>query len=155
MQEFDGWLWWILAAGLAFAELVNPGVYLIWLALAAALVGALDLLVDWSWEWQLAAFALAAVLVVLAARRLPYGSGAGRMFRSPDSRFLNQRNLACIGREFALDEPIKAGRGKVRIDDSFWLVACARDLPAGARVRVVGAEGAVLQIRETDGKGEG
>ena len=148
MQEFEGWLWWILAAGLAFAELLNPGVYLIWLALAAVLVGALDLLIDWSWEWQVGTFALAAILVVLAARRLPYGSGAARAFRSRDSRFLNQRNLSYIGREFVLDRPITAGQGKVRIDDGFWLVACARDLPAGARVRVVGAEGAVLRIQE-------
>ena len=155
MPEFDGWLWWILAAALAFAELLNPGVYLIWLALAAVLVGALDFFIDWGWEWQLAAFACASVLVVLAARRLPYGSGAGRMFRSRSSRFLNQRNLACIGREFALDQPIKGGQGKVRIDDSIWLVACARDLPAGTKVRVVGAEGAVLRIREVGGEGDG
>ena len=150
LQEFEGWLWWILAAALALAELASPGVYLIWLALAAVLVGALGLLVDWSWEWQIGIFAVFAILVVLLARRLPYGSGGGRAFRSPDGDILNQRNLSYIGREFVLDAPIEAGRGKIRIDDGFWLVACAKDLPAGARVRVIAAEGAVLQVQESE-----
>ena len=148
LQEFDGWLWWILAAILALTELFAPGAYLIWLAFAAVLVGALGLVIDWGWEWQAAAFAGLAVAVVLAARKLPYGSGGGKAFRTDESKFLNQRNLSYIGREFVLQDAIKGGSGKIRIDDSFWLVSSVHDLPAGARVRVVSAEGSVLQIEE-------
>lgn len=148
MESLQEWIWWIAAALLALAELFIPGAYLIWLAAAAALVAIADLFLPWSWQWQLGAFAVFSVLVVLAARRLPYAAGAGRAFRSESSRFLNRRNMAHIGREFALDQPIVSGRGKLRIDDGYWLVACERDLPAGARVRVVAADGALLRIEE-------
>jgi membrane protein implicated in regulation of membrane protease activity len=33
------WTWWIVAAGLLIAELVLPGVFLVWLGIAAAMVG--------------------------------------------------------------------------------------------------------------------
>lgn len=148
MNDFDGWFWWILAALLAFAEIFTPGVYLIWLAMAAVLVGALGLVIEWGLIWQMAAFALFAIGIVLLARKLPYGSGGGLAFRSKDSDVLNQRNLSYIGREVVLQQPIEGGQGKIRIDDSVWLASCKKDLPAGARVRVVGADGMVLQIQE-------
>lgn len=147
-QEFGEWFWWTLAAILALVEILTPGVYLIWLAFAAALVGALGLVIEWGWEWQAATFAGLAIVVVFVARKLPYSSGGGKAFRTDESRFLNQRNLSYVGREFVLQNAVEGGRGKIRIDDGFWLVSSARDLPAGARVRVTGAEGSVLQIEE-------
>lgn len=148
LQEFSEWFWWILAAVLALAEMLTPGVYLIWLALAATLVGVLGLVIEWGWEWQAAVFSCFAVVIVLVARKLPYGSGGGKAFRTDESRFLNRRNLSYIGREFVLQNAIEDGRGKIRIDDGFWLVSSVRDLPAGTRVRITGAEGSVLQVEE-------
>lgn len=59
---------------------------------------------------------------------------------------LNNRGSQFTGRVAELIEPIEGGRGKVRLGDGVWTVACAEDLPAGARVRVVGSDGAVLKV---------
>ena len=39
-ENWGEWTWWIIAIGLAALELVLPGVFLIWLAGAAFVVGA-------------------------------------------------------------------------------------------------------------------
>jgi inner membrane protein len=44
-----------------------------------------------------------------------------------------------------LEEPIVQGVGRVRIDDSVWRIA-GPDLPAGAKVRVETADGALLKV---------
>ena len=79
-----------------------------------------------------------AVISVLIGR-LVYGSRGGR-----DSLpFLNRRAEALIGHEFVLNEPIQAGFGNIRVEDSIWRVA-GPDLPAGSRVTVIGVEKGVL-----------
>jgi len=50
-----------------------------------------------------------------------------------------------IGQVFTLVEPISAGTGKIRVGDTVWL-AQGRDAPAGGQVRVVGVNGAILQV---------
>jgi membrane protein implicated in regulation of membrane protease activity len=44
-----------------------------------------------------------------------------------------------------LVDAIVDGHGKVGVADTVWL-ARGRDAPAGARVRVVGVDGVVLQV---------
>ncbi len=50
MQQFfpflGGWTWWIIAGLLLLVELVLPGVFFIWLALAGAVIGVLDIFLD-------------------------------------------------------------------------------------------------------------
>ena len=42
-------------------------------------------------------------------------------------------------------EPISGGEGRVRVGDSVW-TARGPDAPAGARVRIIRAEGATLWV---------
>jgi hypothetical protein len=53
--------------------------------------------------------------------------------------------IRCFGFEVALDSAIKTGRGRVRLGDPLWTVEDP-DLPKGTPVRVVGSDGAVLQV---------
>jgi inner membrane protein len=46
---------------------------------------------------------------------------------------------------FTLEGAIVDGRGRLKVDDTVWLVS-GPDLPAGTHVRVIGAESTVLQI---------
>lgn len=64
--------------------------------------------------------------------------------RSPEPD-LNARDRQYIGRATALVEPIVAGRGKVRLGDTTWVVE-GPDMPKGKRVRVVAAKGTVLVV---------
>src|SRR5437667_433043 len=66
--------------------------------------------------------------------------------RSSGSR-LNRRAQTYVGRTFTLERPIVDGRGRLRVDDTMWLVE-GPDLPAGTRVRVTGADSTLLRVAE-------
>jgi membrane protein implicated in regulation of membrane protease activity len=64
-----------------------------------------------------------------------------------DSPMLNRRNEALIGREFTLEEPLRNGRGWVRVGDSIWQ-AEGPELEAGTRIRVARVRGTMLVIEK-------
>ncbi len=57
--ELGPWSWWVLGLLLLAAELILPGVFLVWIALAALVTGALSLFFweapFWSWQVQFVA----------------------------------------------------------------------------------------------------
>src|SRR5436190_15969204 len=95
------WFWWIVAGVLLLFELMTPGVFAIWLALAAASVGITDYFVDLSWQIELLVFAAFALVYVYLAR--PWYS-KGKLQNS-DQPNLNQRVYAFVGKSFVLSEP--------------------------------------------------
>ena len=136
----DHWGWLVFAALLGVAEVMIPGVFLIWVALAAAVTGLIALLLPVSVPVQLLIFALLCLVSVWGGRRWY----AANPVDSQDP-LLNDRTARLIGEIVLVVEAIEAGRGRVKVGDSVW--SCrGPDAPAGARVRVVGAEGSVLQV---------
>ena len=134
------WAWIIAAAILLALELAVPGAFMMWLGLAAVMVGAISFLVDWSWQWQCVAFAVFALASVPLWRRF-----ALKVEPQSEAPMLNRRNHALIGRVFTLEKPIVDGIGTVRIDDTVWRVN-GPDRPSGTRVRVTRADGATLAV---------
>ncbi len=134
------WKWVILSAILLALELAVPGAFMMWLGLAAVLVGLISFAVDWSWQAQLVAFAIFTAASVPLWRRF-----ARKVDPQLESPYLNRRTEALVGRVFTLEKPIVDGIGTVRIDDTIWRVSGA-DAAAGSRVRVVRAEGANLKV---------
>ena len=131
------WSWVIGGLVLAGAEIVAPGVFLIWLGLAAVATGLAAALIPMPWQGQTLLFAATAVLLVGLATRL---------HRRTDPRdALNRADRGLIGREGVLAEPILQGAGRIRFDDTLWRIE-GPDLPAGARVRVAGLSGTVLRV---------
>lgn len=132
------WSWVIAGLVLAGAEILLPGVFLIWLGLAAVATGLAAAALPMPWQGQTLLFAgLAVALVALATRLQRRGKGTG-----PE---LNRADRGLIGREGVLDEPIVRGAGRIRFDDTLWRVE-GPDLPAGRRVRVTGIGGTVLRV---------
>ena len=135
------WHWFALGGGPLLLEMLTPGVVFLWLALAAGIAGALLWLAPGlTWQMQVLSFAVAAVVTVGLSfrwrRRMPAAGGDPK---------LNRRALAYVGIEAKLVNAIGPGHGRVQIADSTWLAA-GPELPAGSRVRVVGARGAVLLV---------
>ncbi|MCA3573507.1 MAG: NfeD family protein, partial [Aestuariivirga sp.] len=64
------WVWFVAAGILLLFELMTPGVFFIWLATAAAVLGILDLLVDLPWQAELLLFAVLSAVAVVAGRRV-------------------------------------------------------------------------------------
>jgi len=144
LDSLQFWHWWILGALLAAVEALAPGMFFIWFGAAAACVGIIVLVLpDLGWETQIILFAVLAAVAVVVGRRFVH-----RGARSPDPA-LNRRGEAYVGREFTLDAAIVNGRGSIRVDDSVWRAA-GPDLPAGRRVKVLAAEGAVLRVEAVD-----
>lgn len=145
MAEFlsraEFWHWWVLAVVLLALEVAAPGTFFLWLAIAAGAVG-LILLVAPSmiWQIQVLLFAVGGIAAVIAWRAY-----ARRHPQTSDDPTLNRRGEQYVGQVFHLSEPIRDGRGRMKVADTIWRVA-GPDLPAGARVRVVGVEGTVLKV---------
>ena len=132
------WTWWVIAGILLLVELILTGVFFMWLALAAALVALIDLFIDLRWQVEIAIFAIFAVLLVLVVRprlKLPH-------VEIPN---LNQRMFDYVGRSYVLHEAIVNGSGKIRIDDTLWVVTGA-DREKGEWIKVNGVEGTRLLV---------
>jgi membrane protein implicated in regulation of membrane protease activity len=140
-SSLGNWNWLIFGFVLMALELLAPGVFLIWLGLAALLVGMLSFAINLSWQLQLLMFAVFAVAAVPLWRRVARSNSTV----SRSNPFLNKRTEALIGRVFTLEKPIIDGSGTVRIDDTIWRVA-GPDAPAGSRVKIVQADGASLTV---------
>lgn len=133
------WDWFIAGGVLLALEALAPGVFMFWLGLAAMLVGAISVIVDWNWQAQFIAFAVFSVAMIPLYHRLSFANA------TTDQPFLNRRADALVGRIFTLERPIVDGTGTVRVDDSVWRIT-GPDVPAGRRIKVVGTQGTALHV---------
>ena len=140
IRTLGGWSWWILGLVLLGIEVLLPGFFFLWFGVAAILIGVSALLIDWPWQLQVVGFVVLSAITALVGRHFA-GTPSGD---SADPQ-LNVRGDRLEGRTLVLSEPIVEGRGRVKIDDTIWQVR-GPDAPAGARIRVVGAEGSVLTV---------
>jgi membrane protein implicated in regulation of membrane protease activity len=139
------WDWFILAAVLLLLEVMAPGTFMLWLGFSAFLVGVISFFVDWSWQYQLVAFAVFAIAAIPLWRRL------GAHAKAPtDQPFLNRRADALVGRVFTLEKPIVGGNGTVGIGDTVWRIT-GPDCPTGTRVKVAAIDGGTLQVEIAPG----
>ncbi len=132
----DQYGWWTLGIVLLIAEVIAPGIFLMWFGAAALLTG----VVDWffpamSWQWQAVIFAVISVALVFGVR--PFISRS--LDRESDRPTLNRRLHALIGQTADLHAPIENAHGEILIGDTLWRVT-GPDLPKGARVRVVAVD---------------
>ena len=137
------WAWLIAGVLLMALEMFAPGMFMLWIGIAAMATGLILFAVPMGVAWTLIAFGVLAVISVLIGRKV-YGSRDVQ----GDRPFLNRRAEALIGRSFVLDQPIKAGEGRVRVNDSIWRVR-GPDMPAGYKVVVAGVEdNVVLRVEQ-------
>jgi hypothetical protein len=135
------WYWWALAAVLLICEMLLPGVVFLFVAIGAAFTGLVLLIASGaSLEFQLIVFAIVSVVSAVALR--PYFK---RLQNRTADATLNARGEALVGREFILDQPILAGRGRIKLGDGSWIVT-GPDMVAGAKVRVAAVNGTELRV---------
>ena len=135
------WFWWGLALALFAAEALAPGAFMLWLGFAAAGTGLLALMVPMPLAAQWMVFAVLALVSVLVGWRLRRGHPP----LATDRPLLNRRGEQLVGQVHLLESAIVDGRGRLKIGDAYW-TAHGEDLPAGTRVRVVGADGGALRV---------
>lgn len=138
------WSWWIIGAILLLFELLLPGVFFMWLGFAALVIGVIDIFADLSWQTEVAIFAVLSVLSLIFLR--PHFKE--RLGRSTNPN-LNQRMYDYVGKSYVLDQAIVNGAGKVRIDDTLWVVTGV-DRPRGEWVKVTGVDELKLIVAAAD-----
>jgi membrane protein implicated in regulation of membrane protease activity len=148
MSEWGPWTWWVIAGVLLIAELILPGVFLLWLGLAAAAVGLIDIIVPIDWRAELLLFGSISVGLLVVAR--PWLKR--RYTTESDRPNLNRRMYEYVGKRFRLEEPMKDGRGKLKIEDTIWEIV-GPDAPAGTWIVVKKVEGLRLAVEpQADGR---
>jgi membrane protein implicated in regulation of membrane protease activity len=122
------------------AEIVVPGVFLIWLAGAAIVTGALTWALPLSLALQIVIFAGLAILAVFSGRR--YLRANPVVSADP---LMNDRGGRLVGEVVTVTNVIESGSGRVKYGDSEWL-AKGPDAEPGTRMRVSGHDGTVLLV---------
>jgi len=138
------WHWWVLGVVLLVMEILVPGTFFLWMAVAAGIVGALLLMfADMGWKLQLLIFSVLSVATIAGwqvwLRRHP---------TETDDSTLNRRGAQYVGRRLTLSEPLVNGRGRLHIDDTYWNAATVdgADLETGTKVTVTAVEGTELKV---------
>src|SRR3712207_9543682 len=106
-------MWLLGAIALGIAELIVPGVFLIWLAAAAAATGLLTLAFGIDLPFQFATFALLAIAAVYSGRRWYVNNP----MPSADP-LLNDRAARLTGRTVVVTQAIENGEGRVKVGRS-------------------------------------
>lgn len=135
--------WWLLALVLIAAEMLAPGYFLLWIGIAAAVMGVVMLVLPGlSAIVQAIAFGVLALAACLAYWKFirPLAE------RRDDQPLLNRRGQRMVGRRVVVVEAIVNGRGKVKVGDGQWL-AEGPDLAAGVEVEVVAVDGTTLKVK--------
>jgi len=134
-------VWGCAALGLAAAEVLAPGAFMLWLGIAAAGVfGLVFLFPELSHLWQAVAFVGFSVALIPAYRHF-----LSRHDKASDQPLLNKKGAQLVGQRIALESAIVAGRGRAKIGDAFWVVR-GPDMPAGTRVIVTGVDSMILIV---------
>ncbi|WP_338466971.1 NfeD family protein [Novosphingobium sp. ZN18A2] len=134
------WGWLALGVGLAIAEMLAPGYFLIWIAAAAFLTGIIAAQLPVGLAAQVVIFVVLAALVLFGARSWL----ADNPIESADPN-MNDRGARLIGETVIVTHAIDGGSGRVKQGDSEW-IARGPDAEPGTRMRVSGHDGAILLV---------
>ena len=134
------YVWLGLAALLALAELFVPGVFLIWVAAAAALTGILSLFIDLTFAGQLTVFGLSTIIAVLGGRRWYLTHVV-----ESENPLLNDRSAQLVGKNVTVVEAISASSGRAKVGDGEW-PAKGPKMEKGTIAKVAEVEGGVLRL---------
>lgn len=150
MEGIDSyWIWLILGLALALLEMVVPGVYLIWLAMAALAIAVLAFVSAPPLALQVIAWVSLSLIFAFSARRWL----RERPIVSSDP-LLNNRLGRMVGETALVTQAIESGSGRVKVGDSEW-IARGPDTAAGSRVRITGNRGSDLLVEPLVLLGEG
>ena len=141
------WYWWVFALALLTIELITGSTYFLWPAIAAALVGFVDIWpLDGQWQIQLILFSIITIVLSIVA---PPKVKPWLHRTQADHMTLNERGAQKIGRKATVDQAFVNGAGKVRFGDTLWLAdsESGEDFSAGVQVEIVAAEGTKLIVK--------
>jgi len=157
MEEIVRWIagnsiavWVIAGLVLLASEMLVPGIYLLWLGLAALATALVHAVIgpDMATLAQVAVFSGFATISIYGGYQYFYRNGQNT---NPEEGAVNRRGAQHVGEIYSVFTAIQGGRGKVSVGDSQWL-ASGPDCPVGARVRVMEVRGTMLVVQPVLGE---
>ncbi len=137
------WHWFALAGLLAIAEIaIAPGIFLIFVAIAAALTGFATLVIDFSLPGQLIFFAITSLISVYGGRQYYLTAGQDK-----GDALLNNRSARMIGQIVTVIETVSESGGRVRVGDGEW-PARGPSLPAGTKARIIAVNNGIVEVED-------
>ncbi|UCI21164.1 NfeD family protein [Mesorhizobium sp. B2-1-8] len=144
VSELGPWNWMVLGFVLLVVEVIAPGFFMLWIGIAALVIGGMSLLIGdaaiWTWQVQVLLFLVLSLVSAFVGKKLMGGRD-----QPSDQPLLNRRGAQMIGKMATLAEPIRDGRGRIKLGDTLWRVS-GPDLPAGTQVRVTAAADTDLEL---------
>jgi membrane protein implicated in regulation of membrane protease activity len=140
------WHWFALAVALAGFEMLSMSFFLIFPALSAVLVG-LIVYVEPSLDWRVQVL----IFAVLSVATTMIGRAWIRKLRAADGPpTVNVRGQTYLGRRVRTTDALENGRGRLRMDDTWWTARSVDGAPIDADilVEVADVDGTTLLVRE-------
>lgn len=135
------WAWGSVCAILLVFELLSGTMYLLWFAIAAAIVAFLTLIAPNTPVYiSVLVFAILAILTTIFGRKLfPLKLGKeAQNINEPDSRLVGQIGIAA--------GDFDAGMGAIFIGDTRWRAMCETNPKEGRKLRITKVDGATVFV---------
>lgn len=146
ISELGPWSWWVIGLLFLGVEILLPGIFFLWIGVAAMIVGTISFALwdspIWPWQLQITVFAVLSVITGYMGKRY-----FGDRQKESDEPLLNQRTEGLIGRVATLDGPIENGRGRIKLDDTSWAIE-GPDLKSGEKIKVISASSNRLKVEQ-------
>lgn len=134
------YIWLIFAAILGIGEIIIPGVFLIWIAAAAAITGVLTFAVGLLPAFQFGLFALLCIFAVYLGRKWYLERGA-----SVEDPLLNDRSARMIGQSVTVTEDVNEHEGRAKVGDSQW-PARGASIKKGKSAKIIDVKDGIIHI---------
>lgn len=144
LEAIEFWHWLIFGLILIVAEIFVFGAILLWLGIAALVVGVLAFLLP-TLLWMPSVLIWSVLSVALVIGWHLYRKKNPAKNNAPT---INRRGEQIVGRHFTLTKDIINGTGELHVDDTRWKIVSYKYLPAGMKVKVTAVEGTSLRVEE-------
>ncbi len=141
-ESFNAWHWVIIALLLLGLELAGTAGYLMWLGISAMVVALISALMPISWQLEVMSFVALSLFTTWIWWRYQH-----RIDMKDDaSSTLNKRMSQLIGEEIMLEQPVTAGKCRVKLGDTTWSAVSDGAYPEGTVMTVTAVEGNTLHV---------
>jgi membrane protein implicated in regulation of membrane protease activity len=146
------WAWFILGGILLAVEvLITPSGFFLCIGTAACIAGGISFLfADLPLVWIISLCALFSISACYGWWSFLRGRRGGVNHADGNDDTLNVKVRQLAGLRATLPEDLKNGKGRIRINDSFWPVEAQSDYPAGTWVEVLKVDGITLKVKKVE-----
>lgn len=139
------WQWLTLSIFFFILEVITPGVFFMWIGLGAFVTGIISLTTGLeSFPILSTLFVIFSVISVLCGRKFITKK------QPIAATTLNDRASTYIGKTYKVTEAIVNGRGKIAVDDTFWIAVSDSDIAENSNVIVTATNGTALSVTKID-----